>query len=156
MPQRKQMATYCVAPTSCTAEHCTVTPFAYLLGRPFLTEVNTLCLKNWGHVHLGVCFPTLHLTWTMGNFVISPSVVYDGIQVLTMPTFSVPPVSRKEESWVLQLSSNGIKWLIEINLKWYCGAQQCTMAIFIYLTILHASGMKRLPWEITLFYWLLF
>lgn len=84
------------------------------------------------------------------------SVVYYGIQVLTIPTFSVSAVSRKEESRVLQLLSKGLKWLIEINLKWHCGAQQFRMAVFIYLTILHASCIKRLPWEMILVYWLLF
>lgn len=85
------------------------------------------------------------------------SLVYYNVQVLTMPTtFSVPAASRKEESWVLKLLSGGLKWLIEINLKWHCRAQQFMMAIFIYLTILYASCMKRLPWEMTPVYWLLF
>lgn len=119
-------------------------------GPPTLSHAE-LRACSWGSVFPPLCFSREQ--WELGYF----SLVCYSIQVLTMPTtFSVPAVSRKDESWVLELLSRGLKWLIEINLKWHCRAQQFMMAIFIYLTILYASCMKRLPWEMTLIYWLLF
>ena len=46
------MVTHCVIPTSVTVACCTVTPFSYLLGRNFLTQVPTLSQGEWCHVHL--------------------------------------------------------------------------------------------------------
>lgn len=137
-------------PTSVTVVYRVAPALSYLLGKNFLTQVPTL-FKERGVMPLERV-SSLRPRGQQGAWSCLLCGLLRCIQVL-----SVTPVSRKEERWVSELLSNrSFVWLIEINLKWHCGARHFTMTIFIYLTVLHASCVKRLSWETTLFYWLLF
>lgn len=147
--QRQQMVTHGVMPTSVTVVygHC----FVLSLGQEFPDAGTHALSSRVVSCPFGACFPLCASRgrqgawsclplWSVAAFKCSQSLLW----------------TEKKNAEYQSYCRTVLKWLIEINLKWHCGARHFAMTIFIYLTMLHASCVKRLSWETTLFYWLLF